>query len=1099
MPFEDRRSKNSDSLDARLELLAKQLMTRAQLERWSTQDQFWNGVNETLWQFYTYLRTTYSEAVMFEYKERLDPDKMVELLKAAVFDIEGGYARVGESQSEFLRRVNRFNSTFSSVQTRVSKANNLVAGISTETEDDIFEFGDSFNETTLIAEGQDKDDPMSVFTAGGLATLPRSSSADIKIASVRLLPASNGDENQDEERQIDKLFDENPDTWFEYFRLVGEDDTDALQLEMLVTLQQVAVVNLVQIDALVRDDKAFPKVIDISTSLDGRNFRSIREGLPGNLTKDEEEELFTLGSVGLRNQETAEYLFTPRICQFVKVQLRQGKKVDVEGEDQQRIALREIRFRSQSFADQGTLTTTTFQLPWFPRRLFLEQRVNDVDPLILLQWQVSVDGGTEWFDISPEETLEINTGASGAVTPGAENGTVTLRVTAQRVKENFTGVSRPLAENIRTIIQRVQVAALPIDIGLRNLPISDSLDVFRPIFAIGQTYGFELPTLGTGKNNLTLDLPAAIDPFSETVKVNGYPWTRVKNFRESQPDDYHYTIDYVEKKIQFGESKTGQFPEGVITLELDAERVLLPDTSPFIAELDYHHDFNNENTKVTWYDRPRRTDAEGLSRGRNTNQLENFPVLPHLVVDEDVPTNSTDFWLANIPVSGLNLVFSDKTTFATEVSGTPAADGEYRVEQLSTNQRMNPVHVTVYGRTPGLDAGTITVESRGKILVPQTGYTQDSWNFTLNSSGLTNIVDIYEPVFSDRAIFARSQTFVNGRDELNTEGDYSIDYENGVVYSAAETRQAGASSVTYNYQENRELAWEFNDESNQLVINDDSFLVNKNDDNPIILRRTNKSVYVVFKDNRYVDIPVDFVGQQTNARRRGVEIDYQDNGVIIDFDRDDFIRGKALTEGAQRVRLPHQGIVKNSMRFTFLSDNINSYNDRIVTVETDGSVTVSPKPIRDVYGNRLNGIQLSEQTQRDIDAESLTRERNFVDGETELERGGDYSVDYANGVLYTFTPIPAHTIVQYEYTDVRVSYVGTLKLNQTQTGGRVQDFTFNVDELSVNVQSIQGQALEGGELLVKYDIIDQLKDDPATIFTYYSPVLMGYVVKARRK
>lgn len=1098
--LDDARNKASGSLDKRLELLAKELATRAKLERWATHDQFWAGVNQTLWEFYEYLRKTYSETVVIKFKERLNPEKIAELMKAAVVDLETSYARVSESQDEFLRRVNRYQSKFGAAQTRVAKANNIVAAVSRVTEDEVYEVGDSFNETTLIEdEGLEGDTPMSVFTDGGLATLPRSASSDARIAAVRILDSSNGDENTADERGLEKLYDDNPDTWFEYSRIAEGSASEALTLEFLVSLQTVQVINVIQIDPLILDNKAFPRIIDIETSLDGRNFRSIREGLPPNLTKDEEEELFILGSVGLRNQETAEFVFSPRICQYIKVRLQQGKRVEVDGEKIQRIALREMRFRSQAFDDQGTLTTGTFKLPWLPRRLYLEQRVNDIDPLVLLQWQVSVDGGTEWFNITPEQTLEIGTGASGAVSPRAENASVKLRLTAQRVKDNFGGVARPLAENIRTIIQRVQVSAVPTDIGLQNIPILGSLDVFRPIFAIGQTYGFELSTETAG-NNLTLDLPASIEPFSETVKVNGYAWTRVKNFTESQPDDYHYTIDYVNNKLAFGESRTGQFPDGTITMALAAERVLLPDTSPFTVDLQYNHDYNTENTKVTWVDRPRRTDEEVLARAKREHQLSNSPVLPNLVVQEDVPTNTSEFWLTNIPISGATLVFSDKEKFATEVSGVPTIAGEYRITELDAGQKMNPYLVEVAGRTKRIFPGTVTFEARGEIIQPKNSYEEEAWRLAVTTSGLSRMVEVFEPTFSDLGIFSNEKSFVNGTDELETEGDYSIDYTNGILYTAAQTREQGLSTVQYTYQKERELEWEFNDNSSQLVINDDSFLVNRNDRNPVTLVRSDgQKRFVAYKDNRWVDIPVTFVGLRDIERSKGNEIQFQDAGVIIDFEKDDFLRGKVLPEGTTRVRLDNTGIVKNSIRFLHLSNDTDAFNDRLVSTDDSGLPVVEPKPIRDVYGNRLPGIGLDEQTQRDVDEETLVRERNYVDGSTELERGGDYSVDYENGILFTFTPIPAHTIIQYEYTDVRVSYIGTLRLNQTPTGGRVRDYTFNVEELNINVQSVGGRALEGGELLVKYDIVDQLKDDPATIFTYYTPVLMGYTLKARRK
>jgi hypothetical protein len=255
---------------------------------------------------------------------------------------------------------------------------------------------------------------------------------------------------------------------------------------------------------------------------------------------------------------------------------------------------------------------------------------------------------------------------------------------------------------------------------------------------------------------------------------------------------------------------------------------------------------------------------------------------------------------------------------------------------------------------------------------------------------------------------------------------------------------------------------------------------------------------VVFKDSRYVWVPISTSG--TSYRDPSGDLP------TINYTTDDYIKGYILPPGRTRVHLPQQSLVQNSARFLFLSNDTNAYDDRIVTyvktinsttVQTtkndpDSVINIAPKPIRNAYGNSLDGIGIGARTQRDVDKLTLTRERPYINGQKELEIGGDYSLDYKNGILFTYSPIPEHTIIQYEYADVRATYVATqiLKLDD--------QYTLDLTNLALNITSLGGSAdLKTSDLLVRYDIIEQLKEDPVKIYKHYSPILMGYQLKIK--
>lgn len=1073
----------SRAIQNKLVRLAQELEQRTRLGNYSTDDEFFTAVNESLWEFYTYLRIPMADRIDIKHRDTLSPQVLLSILKAAINDIQEGYDRIGETQDEILRRQNRYASSMRDVLARIQHANNITASVSRVLEDNTFEVGDSFADETLLDGPAEGGKALHVDGEAGILSLPELTTNTVAIATTKILGSSNG--KIETSHPLESLTDGNLDTWLEY-RRSGEQDNDPLILEILLTLQTVQIINQIQIYPLGLDDRAFPRIIDLTTSLDGKTYESIKTSIPTFLSKEEEDALFTLGPIGFRNQSHSDFTFTPRTCQFIRVKIQQGKRVQLEGEQKLRIAIRDIKVNQIEYEDSGEMTSRVFPLAFSPRKLKLIERAVETSPLTSLTYQVSFDEGAQWYDIVAGADVEINTGSLISLDVPGKFASVKLKILAERDRTKFNGLARPLAGSIRTITSRVGIDGIPSQIGLENIPLEDSLLVARLVASVGTDYAYPLQR-ANGEPDLTIDLPIYIKPFTEIVKVNGQAWTRVANFSDGTPQDRWYTIDYANQKIQFSDARLGMLPEGEIGLQLDAERVLLPDSLPLKVNLLNAHDFNAEHTAVYWYDRVRFTKEEPLARGTTNFQLENFPVVQTIDINEDIPANVSGFYLKHITNENDPIIFSDKFKFANLVEGTPAVEGDYSIAPVVSGV-ISPLRVSVYGRTNASNPGTATFEARAKIIEPKATYDANQWIRDIGGLGLTTIsgkLETFYPRFSDSSVFKTQKTFIDGTTEMSQAGDYSIDHENGAIYSFSSTQEQGTTYAIYHYQQRRPLNWEFvSDNPKQLVINDDSFLVTKNDQFAITVTNPNGDKnYVVYKDNRYIWIPV---------TTDGATFTDPDTLKVIPFTQDDFIRGYILPAGRTRVRLPHQTIVQNSMQFFFFSNDTNAYDDRIVTRNSDGSISVAVKPIRDVYGTAFDGIGIGARTQRDVDKLTITRERPYIDGKRELERGGDYSVDYENGILYTFVPIPLHTMIKYEYADVRATYVATQILrNQDQ-------YSLNLDDLSLSITSIGGTTdLAGSELLVRYDIIDQLAEDPVRIYRHYSPLLLGYQLKIK--
>ena len=1075
--------------------LAVELEQRIQTNQYSTEDQFFAEVNAALWEFYTYLRIPHSDQLRIKHKDILSPTTILSILRAAIIDLQESYDRIGETQDEILRRNNRYSSSARDIRTRIQHANAITSSVSRQLEDDVFEVSDSFIDETLL-DSSSAERPLFINSDAGILTLPQVSTDPAPVATVKVLKSSNG--FLVKEHPLTTLVDNNIDTWFEY-RRTGELDNDPLVLEILISLQTIQIINQIQIFPLGLDDRAFPRIVDISTSLDGRTYESIRSSISTFLNKEEEDSMFILGAVGFRNQDHADFTFTPRTCQFIRVKIQQGKRIVLNGEQTLRITLRDIRINKIEYSDKGEISSRVVPLGFSPRKLKLISRDVVTDPLTSLDYQVSFDEGAQWYDIIAGQDIEINTGVPNALDVPGKFSSIKLKILAERDRTKFNGLARPLANSFKTILSRVSVNGIPSTVGLENVPLADSLLVSRPVASVGTDFGYPLQR-ANGEPNLVIDLPINIRPFSEIVKINGNAWERVSSFEQAGPSDRWYTIDYANSKIQFSDARLGMLPEGDVSLQLDAEQILLPDTSPLKINLDNAHDFNASHIQLYWYDRIRITKEEALARGTNEFQLENFPVIRSLDISEDVPRNVSTFYLKYIQLENSPLIFSDKVKFATLVTGTPSAAGEYSVTPLKAGV-ISPIKITLYGNTDSANPGTVTLEAMARIRNPRATYIEDAWLVSIGYPGLAKIFDqleLYFPIFSNASVFKVQQTFFDGTSELTHAGDYSIDYDNGKVYSFSTTEDQGLTHAVYSYQNRRPLNWEFvSDNPKQLVINDDSFLVTKNDQFPIVINDGNLW-NVVFKDSRYVWVPVSTT-----------ETSYKDPSNIlptINYTPDDYIKGYILPAGRTRVHLPQQSLVQNSARFLFLSNDTNAYDDRIVTyiklvngtqVQTtkndpDAVINIAPKPIRDAYGNSLEGIGVGARTKRDVDKLTLTRERPYINGQRELVIGGDYSLDYKNGILFTYSPIPEHTIIQYEYADVRATYVATqiLKLDD--------QYTLDLTNLALNITSLGGSAdLKSSDLLVRYDIIEQLKEDPVKIYRHYSPILMGYQLKIK--
>jgi hypothetical protein len=366
-------------------------------------------------------------------------------------------------------RADRLFSLIRTVDNKLDHASTNVKAFTRLNELGIFEISDSFNDSTYITDEQAQSKLF--MGSGGYLTLPRLDTTKLEVLNVRILDSSNGSIQYG--HGLDAIKDGNIETWFEYSRggLSAEDDTQ-LNLDMIFNLKGTRVVNFIKITPINLDDKSFPIIADISTSVDGREYKSIKSSLPSDIEPEEEEILFTLGPVGSRNKPEVEFVFTPRTAKYVKISITQGKKSEAEdGTYIQKIGVRDVELSQIRYKGAGELVTSAFKLPFIPTKVLLTERTASTKPLTRTEYRVSVDGDGQYFNIEPDDVLEINTGSNNSVNVTRQINEIKLKINAVRDDSKFNGVAAPLAENIVTINTIVDVDNIPLTFRLQNIPI----------------------------------------------------------------------------------------------------------------------------------------------------------------------------------------------------------------------------------------------------------------------------------------------------------------------------------------------------------------------------------------------------------------------------------------------------------------------------------------------------------------------------------------------------------------------------------------------------------------------------------------------------
>jgi len=381
----------------------------------------------------------------------------------------------------------------------------------------------------------------------GIITLPVNAAAT-EVLKVNLPPLinvnSNGRPGNNEERSavlnnnIRAMLDDNPDTWFEYERVVRSDDQTPLVLDFTVNLEELEIINFIRINPNNFGARTEIEVLDISTSRDGQLYVSIKDDIPitGFFVEDEEN-VFKLAPSTSKFAGQGLYTFTPRFAKYIRVVLRQSTPYTINTVSGRQlryaIGIRDFEIKRLGYESIGELVSAPLEVLDEVKKIALQvnQKPIERSELASVRHQISVDNGNTWNDISPltergfinvetqiPEVINVNTEDEDSIQ--TENPVLSIRYKAilERSDDGFTEGSSAFAEQIQETTELKSVPqSQPWFLELDNKPLLGSVSVIDPGYGSrGHIDTRYLVGKGTG-TALTLSIP-----FDEIVNENQF-------------------------------------------------------------------------------------------------------------------------------------------------------------------------------------------------------------------------------------------------------------------------------------------------------------------------------------------------------------------------------------------------------------------------------------------------------------------------------------------------------------------------------------------------------------------------------------------------
>lgn len=936
---------------------------------------------------------------------------------------------------------------------------------------DAFFFKDSFNDLSKIDVNSPllNEEECDISQAEGIVTLPidREKDSFVIVKETPIInPNSNGiiGNNQELGAQYNgdlfTLLDNNADTWFEYERVVTEigDDKKPLILDLTMNLGKETVINHIRINPNNFGTKTIIQIDTIETSLDGQVYTSIKDDIPiAGFTTEDEENIFNLAPSTSKYAGQGLYTFTPRKVKYIHFVFKQSEPYVIETPSGQRlryaIGIRDIDIRSYVYKNKGEVISIPFESQEEIRRTLIQTNQNpSVDSeLATINYFLSPNDGMTWHQLQPKEF----TGLSGIES-------------LPEILE-FNGVS---ADSIST------------PVPVNSLRLKAQL--------VRQDENFEVGSSTLNKRQL---------PKAElhTVPENS-PFTI--ELEESPVDGTVIVIDPL-----FGSRGDPSSPYIIghsVTNQEDQRKYRLPFKyfpRPVVKEWD--------DVSEKWYTRAQAAsewmhcEVGGEEWTHATQALDNYtnnwedwqdPGAIHKLFVFNVHDGTVEFGnnqntVAPASDEAIAIWFEPERIF-------PGAAEDNHVAKLDFHTSSNKDDMTIK-RYDKIETETEVLPKKATIIRLKHQHVSDE-------TSDSNI----RAVMTSMTMDSSPKDFLNGRDELEDAGDWTIDWDAGIIYTFTPTPDDREYSVSYAYQPiyiltNNDWDWVTTDIIlDSVVIRQNAWKTQLVEDESITIT-TGMKVFDLSK--------LSVVKGTLNFSLEGSIDDGGGGWEEIDDAHNPFLKEVTYIDGQEEFggdavktteQIPSLEGTGSPERFYF-SENIINDTDFEVLFSNEGQFD-------NVTVNRSAGWYEITTSVAINDPGTVT----YFYTNPNAQDNGLYSIDYAMGKVYTQREMNPDNAggevggdewtltVSYEWTDFRAEYRIARLLDPKHYDVDITNATVTISDAEILKHFMLPHGRTDSRTphyLVNYEYVAETREEIAELKDYFSPVIKDYAIKVLTK
>ena len=340
------------------------------------------------------------------------------------------------------------------------------------------------------------------------------------------------------------------------------------------------------------------------------------------------------------------------------------------------------------------------------------------------------------------------------------------------------------------------------------------------------------------------------------------------------------------------------------------------------------------------------------------------------------------------------------------------------------------------------------------------------------------------------SVFSTEQTYVDGTSELATGGDYSINYDEGIMYSYTYADDTDLTNISYKYTPKILIdtaEWDFYSSV------DNPSLVNQIKLKGVSVSSLSITDEALTQDIRVVKLTKSSVIPGSTIISE--EIDGSNTGRLVY--EVPFIDG--IQELNDLIQVTDEPVLVGQTSFI-----LKSFASGVTISTSPTPIFFEPTPtafITEVGGDPANPGEYKinyntgiVQVYASTPTIAGTTVNYFYLTDT-VDFSGYFSVDYENGIIYTYDVIYQNTKISYDYSNYEAVYniARIVEADNYITNSLDRSVTVYDNEIIKNIVRSRQTGIKT-ILKIIYDYIDKDIGSLSDIEPYYTPVIKGYAV-----